>query len=198
MSTRRNSFVCKGNKGLKKTEIIFKKRDGSLLDLSIIQYRFDNVSENKVIVKPHGNSKKPVPFFPSDRALPQELKEKSTGLHSNENPVAIYNKSVINKKLHTVKAIGALPRDVKQIQNFRNKKQTDPMESLYALYFAQKSHDQFIQQISFDDGNLTVILYTKEQLKIFEECALNLRRPLYLDTKYNRNEHVHSDIYIER
>jgi len=79
--------------------------------------------------------------------------------------MTLYNKTAISKIFRTVGTIMAVPTDIKRIRNLETNIEPDPVFYLYEWSFAQEPDNQFIQQISFNDENLTVILYQKEQLK---------------------------------
>ncbi|KAF6024200.1 hypothetical protein EB796_017483 [Bugula neritina] len=81
--------------------------------------------------------------------------------------MTLYNKTATIKIFHTA-GIG-------QYQQISNGSATS-RPTLNQIQWGNYMKDFFAQkpdnQISFNDENLSVILYKKEQLKLFEECAI--------------------------
>lgn len=74
-------WTCKAEKSLNKTEIFrrARKSDGSVGELIspiLIQYSFQGPVKD-VQVKPHGNSQNSLAFYPSNRSLLRQIKERA-------------------------------------------------------------------------------------------------------------------------
>ena len=92
----RTTFTCKSHPALKKTEIFRRRCEsdgsvGSIMSPMVVCYRFMDNDPRGINVKPHGNSKGTLPFYPTTKSLLKELQQ-ATENNVHKNPGTIYNK----------------------------------------------------------------------------------------------------------
>ena len=164
----------------------------------MIQYYFDG-PEVEIKIKPHGNSKSASPFFCTSESARKLYKELAS---TNMPKETVYRATLMQGGEIEAKGISSLPRNHKQIANYRRveKKRNDNV--LYSVMLdckiAQGTQDAFVQDVKGASEPQCVLFFDWKMtdMERFVTNTTDHHGVLTIDPTYNLGQFICHTNYV--
>ena len=170
-AVKRQRFIHDTAKDFHKLILTVTQPSGRTQPVALVQYHFDGEPHQAIQNRPHGNSKTGIPFVPTKRSTIKKL----TGEVQKKRSVkrAIFNVEDSQDGI-MAKSQSSLPRNERQGKYLKSKinpKSPDPLSSL--LQLQHEETEKYIQSITIEGNEPTIILFNKEQINHLEKFCTN-------------------------